>query len=142
MKPINVLGRTVIVDQNHLLALAKKDYYFLPGGHVEYDEGVKATITRECEEEFSGQVKLGNFLGVMEHSFDEGEGPYHELCFLFAGELENVKYPDVPQSNEGDLKCEWLPLDKLDECNLLPGPMADFVRDNVDKLSVWVSTME
>lgn len=142
MKPINVLGRTIIIDQNHLLVVTKKDFHFLPGGHVEYNEGVKETIRRECEEEFSGEVALGDFIGVIENSFDEGGEPYHEICFLFRGELKNFKYPDAPISNEADLKCEWLDLDKLEEYNLLPGPMKAFIKENMDSRSVWVSTME
>ena len=142
-KPINVLGRVVIVEQNHILAVKKKDYYFLPGGHVEYNEGLKETITRECVEEFSGEVKVTDFMGIIENSFDEGDGtPYHELGFLFKGELTNTNFPEVPKSNEEDLTCEWLDLGKIDEYNLLPTPIKGFLKENMEKTSSWVSTME
>lgn len=139
-KPINVLGRLVIIDQGNLLVVKKADWTFLPGGHVEYNEGVKDTILRECMEEFGGNVEVGELIGVLEHSFEDKNGPYHEINFVFAGKLLDMNYPQVPKSLEDDLEVIWIPLDKLEEKNLLPKEIWPMIKGEFG--GKWMSTME
>lgn len=139
-KPINVLGRLVIIDQNNVLAVKKEDWCFLPGGHVEYNESVKKTVIRECEEEFGGKVTVGDLIGILEHSFDPGGGPYHEINFVFKGVLQDYNFPEVPKSLEDDLEVVWVNLDKMEECNLLPKEIRPMIDGQFD--GKWMSTMK
>ncbi len=139
-KPINVLGRLVIVDSGHVLVVKKGDWTFLPGGHVEYNEGVRETIRRESLEEFGGKVEVNELIGILEHSFEDKEGPYHEINFTFEGNLLDVAYPDVPKSLEDDLDVLWIPVDKMDENKLLPVEIRQMVTEKSEKK--WFSTME
>lgn len=141
-KCINVLGRLAIIEDKKILVVKREDWTFLPGGHVEYDEGVRQTIKRECLEEFGQEVEVGNLVGVFEHSFVDKNGPYHEINFIFVGALKNIHFPDVPKSLENDIEIIWVDLDELEKCNLLPEKMREILVNNLDKASQWWSTME
>ncbi len=146
MLTTHVLGRIVIINKCHVLLAHKigAKNTFLPGGHVEYNEGVKNAILRELKEEFNGEVKIDQFIGVIEHSFDYNAQPYYELNFLFSGSLLNYAYPQIPKSLESHLEFYWQPVGKLREANLLPSSLAtvipSYYKDR--KNSLWISTME
>lgn len=141
MKPINVLGRILVVQENHILLVRKKgqDWCFLPGGHVEHGEGVKQTIMRECLEEFGGKVEISDFLGVAEHAFEAKTGLYHEINLVFKGVLQEFKYPDLPKALEDDLEVLWCSLEKLKECNVLPEMMREVIEKG--QRDFWLSDM-
>ena len=141
MKCINLLGRVIVIDQGNVLLVKKNNAVFLPGGHVEHNEGVTQTIIRECEEEFKGEVSITDFVGVLEHSFPVKEGIYHEINMIFTGVLKNVAYPDKPESNESDLEVFWWPLEDIEKSGLLPEKMIKIIMNNLDRKSYWASSM-
>ena len=47
---------------------------FLPGGHVEPGEGLRACLARELAEETGRVVEIGAFLGVVEHEWQDSSG--------------------------------------------------------------------
>jgi len=146
MLTTHVLGRIAIINKGHVLLAHKigAKNTFLPGGHVEYNEGAKNAILRESKEEFNGEVKIDQFIGVIEHSFDYNAQPYYELNFLFSGSLLNYVCPQIPKSLESHLEFYWQPVEKLKEANLLPSPLVAVVSSyhKERKSSLWISTME
>lgn len=125
------------------MKLVRKTHSYL-GGHVEYNEGVKSALIRGLKEEFHGEVKIDEFIGVIEHSFEYNNQPYHELNRLFSGSLLNYDYPRIPKSLESHLEFYCQPVEELREANPLPSPLFTIVpsshkhREN----SSWISTME
>ncbi|GEM_PF-411836 len=147
MLTINIVGRIVIISETYILLaheIGAKNT-FLPGGHVEYNEGAKSAILRELKEEFNGEGKIDKFIGVIEHSFEHNNQPYYELNLLFSGSLLNYDYPQIPESLESHLKFYWQPIEKLKEVNLLPSPLATVIHNyfkQEKRNSLWISTME
>lgn len=145
--PIHVLGRAVIMSQGHILLahqISAKNT-FLPGGHVEYNEGTKRAIVRELKEEFDGEARVKEFIGIIEHSFEDSYGnkPFYELNLLFNVELLNVTFPVNPSSNEPHLEFHWHPLEKLREAKLLPEPLNEIISGYKNgRKSLWISTLE
>ncbi len=146
MPAIHLLGRVALISNGHIVLaheIGAKNT-FLPGGHVEYSETVKNTILRELREELDGEVQIEGFIGVVEHSFEYHNQPYHELNLVFSGRLLRYYYPQIPKSVESHLEFYWQPIDKLEEANLLPRPLLTIIpsyySDRID--SLWTSTME
>jgi 8-oxo-dGTP diphosphatase len=146
MATINLLGRLIIVNKEHILVVREvgQEYVFLPGGHVEYGEGVKQAIRRELMEEFGGEVVVGDFLGVVEHCFDHHGRPYYEISLVFSGDLRNFAFPETPRSRESHLEFLWHPLDGLDMIDLKPRPMRELIACHRDgkQHGLWRSTIE
>ena len=69
----------------------------IPGGRVEFGEGLKAAVAREVQEETSLEVKVGRFLGWAERMGDD-PAPYHYVILDFAAKpLDPAAPPRVPR---------------------------------------------
>ncbi|GMA17189.1 NUDIX domain-containing protein [Deinococcus metallilatus] len=64
----HLLARAVIQDAGHVLVAQARGFShtFLPGGHIEPGEGMKAVLARELSEELGLSVEVSRFLGVVE----------------------------------------------------------------------------
>lgn len=64
MKKIDVLVRALIVQKGKILVCKKlnRDYYFLPGGHVDFGESLRESLKRELKEELGLKIKKSNFI--------------------------------------------------------------------------------
>jgi mutator protein MutT len=60
-----------------------------PGGKRETDETLEACLQRECAEELGVEVRVGELLRVVEHTYPEVRVKLHFFeCFLVGGEPE------------------------------------------------------
>lgn len=89
-KKIDVLVRAIIKNKGKILVCRKtgkdyrgKDYYFFPGGHIEFGERAGDALKRELKEELGIKIKKSNFIGGSEHTFVEDGKEYHEINLVF-----------------------------------------------------------
>src|SRR5581483_8727514 len=96
----------------------------IPGGRVEFGEGLRAAVAREVMEETGLDVRVGRFLGWAERMGDD-PAPYHFVILDFAAEPLD---PDTP-ARPGDDAAEvaWVRVDELETYALVPG-LAEFLR--------------
>lgn len=82
---IEILARAIIETDGKILVCKKigKDYYFFPGGYVEFDENAKEALIREIKEELGLKIKECSFIGSSEHLFVEGGKKHHEINLAF-----------------------------------------------------------
>jgi ADP-ribose pyrophosphatase YjhB (NUDIX family) len=96
----------------------------IPGGRVEFGEGLKAAVAREVLEETGLDVKVGRFLGWAERMGDD-PGPYHYVILDFAAEV--VDPAARPRSGDDADDVAWVPADALETYPLVAG-LAEFLR--------------
>jgi 8-oxo-dGTP diphosphatase len=118
---IHVVSRAVIIDQGHILLCKTLDrtnnFYFLPGGHIEYKESAREAVLRELIEETGALCTIKKFLGNLEHiSKSDNKGIHdHEYNFIFEVTSDSLKTTiDIPQL-EDHIKLIWMPLEKINE---------------------------
>jgi len=92
-KEFEICVRGVIQKQGKILVCKNKakDYYFFPGGHIDFGESAKDALIRELKEELNISIKSISFIGAMENIFKEDGQKHHELNFVFNVKAEKIK---------------------------------------------------
>ena len=96
----------------------------IPGGRVEFGEGLKAAVAREVLEETGLAVTVGRFLGWAERMGDD-PAPYHYVILDFAA--EPVDPGAVPRPGDDADDVAWVAANAIETYPLVAG-LADFLR--------------
>ena len=103
----------------------KHGHRFLPGGHVEWGESSPQALAREWREELGMDCTVGEFLGVAEQTYGLGGAKVAEISLVFRVESPALAAGAEPRGIEGHIDFEWVPLNRLDEVQLLPKIIRD-----------------
>lgn len=126
-KHTELIARALILRRGQILLCQnrKAGYYYLPGGHVEFNESAPTALARELIEEANLSVKVGPLVLVSEHSFKARGKRHHEVNLVF--HVEQV--PSAPEiaSNEPDIAFEWIALSRLPKVDLRPRSVRNWV---------------
>jgi 8-oxo-dGTP diphosphatase len=111
----------VIVADGKLLACrdAKKEYWYLPGGHLEFGETLDQALRREIKEEINQEVESSSFMTVLENNYSDHNGKHHELNLIYNTELRSDG-PNEIRSYEEHFTVEWVLVSELGKIRLLP----------------------
>lgn len=100
-------------------------YTFLPGGHVDFGESTPRALAREMGEELGAKVVVRNFLGAVEHLWDDENGKNHEINLIFLVESDDI-HPDAA-SLEAHLEFLWQDVDNLGSARLEPSALVELI---------------
>ena len=138
---LNIRAGTVIIHNNKILTHRdiRKNHYCLPGGRVEIGESSAETIKREIKEELGKNIEIIEYIATIENFFEMENKKYHEIYFLYKAEFQNdedKKIECMMHNTEGKeyLQYEWIDLNEIDKCNLLPACIKDILKE--EKLPV------
>jgi len=133
MSAIEVRSAGVCVSESGVLLVNHskhgRSYWVLPGGHVEFGERLDAALVREMREELQLDVTVGPL--VLVHDFITETR--HVVSLVFRVEPEGDAFSVTPGRVLRGAR--WVPLDELDDVDLLP-PIADPLRRIVAGLVV------
>ncbi len=108
-----LIARGLILHQSHALMCrnTKHNYYYLPGGHIEFAEPAASALKRELQEEAAADITVGPLLLTTENTFNDGKRDHHEINLVFHVEqLNGVKLAATGSSSDstssGDLRPE------------------------------------
>jgi len=115
---VEILVRGVILKNNKVLFCKKKNknYYFLPGGHLEFGESIEEALSREIKEELGVKIKNSSFIGITEHLFTEEGKVYHEINIIYKIVLDKITL----NSKEDHLEFFLFTKKQVKEKNILP----------------------
>tara|TARA_A100000171_G_C2119482_1_gene139896 strand:+ start:244 stop:675 length:432 start_codon:yes stop_codon:yes gene_type:complete len=130
MDKIHTIARAYIRDKDSLLLAHNGNNFFLPGGHVKYNEPLLTALKREIKEELDLEdVKIGGFFGVVENVWDNKGSPFHEQCFIFEI-FSSLLSSDIPViSKEPHITFHWGLITHLQNDNFLPRGINDFLEN-------------
>lgn len=130
-KPIHVLSRAVIIDNEHILLCKTKqrdqEFYYLPGGHVEHDESAHQAVVREMLEEAGVECSVERFLGCLEYNFSAEKYSNcchtHEYNLLFKVVSSSLALSIPLKRMEVHTELVWINLKDLITIDLRPEPL-------------------
>lgn len=99
-------------------------FYYLPGGHIEFNESAEAAVLREIYEETGLDAHIERFLGVLEHNWsfpgDEVCCHTYEINLIFKVNLEEVNDLITIVQKEDHVAFQWIPLKEIHDIDFRP----------------------
>lgn len=139
---IHLLSRAVIIHDDHLLLAydPRKEpkhyydldvaFYYLPGGHIEFNESAEAAVLREIYEETGLDAYIERFLGILEHSWsfpgDEVCCHTHEINLIFKVNFKEANGLTTIFQKEDHVAFQWIPLKEIHDIDFRPESLKIF----------------
>ena len=135
---IEVIVRAIIENNGKILVCKgkKKNYYYFPGGHMEFGENAKKALKREIKEELGLDAKVGNLIGLSEYSFIQESKVRHEINLVFEVKIKGGKI----KSKEDQLEFDYFDKKQLKQENVLPKALKEAILKWFENKTIfWVS---
>lgn len=132
----HVLARGIILSGEHLLVAhcIGMDNTFLPGGHVEFYEGIRNTLSREILEEIGLISEVKDYLGAVEASYGNDKTYHQEMNHLFICDIDGIHHEVSLESKEKHLEFYWIHVKSMEEHNLQPFPVRKIIKNYLNKI--------
>lgn len=137
-KFFEVCARAFIIKNGKILLCRRKeaDYFFFPGGHIEFGEKAEDTLKREMQEEIGMDISNLEFIGTNENYFIQGGDEHHEFNLVFSGEIPEGEVAAL----EDYLVFEWKDLASIQNEKLYPQVLQQELMNWIeDKKMFWNS---
>lgn len=121
-----MMARAIIIEKNKILLIHRlkngKEYFVLPGGHIEKKESAEEALVREVKEETNLEVQSCRKLWTLKNPLDNSEQHFF-LTTEFSGEIQ----PGGPESERNSPAnkyiLEWHNLNDISKLNLAPASL-------------------
>lgn len=141
MNNFEVCVRAIIFKDDKVLVCQdkKRDYYFFPGGHVEFGEKSEDALIRELKEELNLSIKDMKYIGTSENIYNQDGEKHHEINLVFEIETDNVE----DKSKEDHINFFFFDKERFKKEKVLPIALKNVLTKwQKDKNIFWVSKNE
>lgn len=146
MRAIRNSAKAIIIRDNQLLVIKNttdgEDWFLLPGGGQNHGESLREALSRECMEEASVEVEIGDIIFIRDyisknHEFAETDNDAHQVEFMFQCSISEDAEPEAgSEIDQWQTGVEWLPLDDLAECKLYPAVLRKALSSGIPENNV------
>jgi ADP-ribose pyrophosphatase YjhB (NUDIX family) len=143
LKTVRNSAKAIIIADGRLLAVrnvtAGVAWYLLPGGGQNHGETLVEALERECTEEASIEIEVGDIVFVrdyisMNHEFAEEDNGAHQVEFMFQCSIKGNKQPVTGTvADKWQTGVEWLPLNTLHEYSLYPSQLKELLSHGIPR---------
>jgi ADP-ribose pyrophosphatase YjhB (NUDIX family) len=138
MGKFEVCVRTVIQKRGKILVCWNKEkgYYFFPGGHLNFGEGIQKALSRELKDELGMEIKKFSFIGLVDNIYKEAGKKHHEINLVFNVIPEKI----ISESKENHISFFFFDKKKFKKEKVLPIALQKAIlKWRKDKKFFWLS---
>ena len=145
---VNLIVRAIIIHDNHILLTTPTEdnknfsqgLFFLPGGHVDYNEPALVALKREILEEMNLECKNERFVGALECSWDRKEIIYHEIDLIYKVQIDNLSLHNPPLAMDHKFhRFVWKKIDELENLTILPHALKKIIANAENNRGLFLS---
>ena len=120
-----LIVRALVIHDRKILVCQTvgRDYFFLPGGHIEFGENMRSSLVRELKEEMDAKILKAKFIGGVENLFLQEEVMKHEVSFVFQVDIDLEEVI----SKESHISFFWFTMDEFIEKKVVPPALRDAI---------------
>ncbi len=117
-KEFEICIRAVVLQSGKILVCKpkKKNFYYLPGGHLDFGESIKTALSREFKEELGIKVKSISFIGTVDNVFVQDGKKHHEINLVFKTEVNKI----TEKSKEDYIEFNLMDMGRFRQERILP----------------------
>jgi len=127
---IHFIARGLLLQGESIILchVKEKDWYFLPGGHIENGESAKQGLSRELKEEIGeNDYTISSFIGICENIFSLDENTsQHEINIIFQ---VNIPERSIISSKEDDLEFITIKKEEFASYKIFPEKMKTDIQE-------------
>lgn len=137
--PFNVRAYGVLIHNNQLLLIHESypnlEMIKLPGGGLEFGEGLRDGLKREFYEELGMEITVGDHLYTTDFFQPSAFDPENQIIAVYyrVEPAANAFHPEKIIPRESHLKIRWQPLETLDS-NIFTFPIDRIITPLILKL--------
>ncbi len=138
---IEVIARAIILTNGKFLLCREKgkDYYFFPGGHINFKETAESALIRELKEELNISINKLSFIGIVENIYEKDNETHHEINLVFEVLVDEAQ----DKSKENHIDFFFKSKKELIKEKVLPVVLTKAVLKWLnDKKTFWVSQID
>ena len=121
----------ILLKDNRLLVQRDQEQvYALPGGHLGFGETTAEALKREFQEEMGLDILCERLLWTEENFWRWDGKDAHNLGYYYLIQLPEgfpAPKPGTPMKDNGNIRFDWLPIDRLEDVVLYP----DFLKTEI-----------
>ena len=136
----------LIVHEGKLLSVRHVSHpglYYTVGGAVRINETTQEAALRETYEEIGVMLEIDRLAFVNERFVTVNDTKFHEIVFYYMMKskgLESLNIANGCPTDQGTVETlHWLPLDRLNDYNLVPGFLKSRRLDNINAVEHIIS---
>ncbi len=116
-------------DQVLVVTVEGLDYWFLPGGRIQFGESSQVALTRELAEELGHDLPGARLALVVENIFEK-ESLQHEIGLYYRIAWPAALDPsDLHRGAETEHTFRWVPVSELGRIDFRPAGLVPFLPD-------------
>lgn len=124
----------IVLNGDSILFMYRKkngrEFYVLPGGHMQEGESAEETLTREIMEESTIKVKNVKLAFEFKDYIKENS-EYYYLCELESGTLQLGGEELIKNSPENIYELKWVPFGEISNLNILPKAAKEWIEETL-----------